>query len=662
MGNWTRRRVLKAAGAAGVVVAAGGLIEGHALWREVAGAPPPEGSAEAETPDRWPLAATGEAPILLVMNARAAPATGAYLAEILTAEGLNAFRAASHVALQADRLERFPLVLLSAGPLDTAAAEALRRYVARGGNLIAMRPPAHLADLFGVEPAPGQTADGSLRILPDHPAGRGFPAEPLQFHGPADHYRQAGASEIARLAGQAGDLPFPAVTVYRFGEGQAAMWAFDLAWSVALTRQGNPARRPPDPEVAREWRAHRLFEGWIDLDRIGIPQADEQMRLLSQLITWMLSERLPLPRLWYFPQGAPGVLVATGDAHNTPSDAVEEVLRRVEQRGGWFSVYYAPLPRNVLQRAWHRLLNRVKRPAPHVVQPEEVQEWRARGHEFGIHPYVEEGLEAGWQRYWEVFTGMGYGPVPPTVRTHRVLWSGWVETARVQARFGIRMNLDYYLVGPLFRKGNEEWAFGYFTGSGLPMRFVDESGRVLNIYQQPTLLVDEQLIGWTWEGAPRFPPERAVEISRDMLGRVAAGMGGAIAIQAHVDPFTIGGDPAAAQATWLEGVLDAARAYGLPIWSAQQWLAFVEARARAAFEALHWDPASRRLRFQVRPGPLHPAPWAIGIPSEFQRMRLDRVEINGQEFPYQERPWRGIRYAWVQVPIGPLSVSCRYAD
>lgn len=69
----------------------------------------------------------------------------------------------------------------------------------------------------------------------------------------------------------------------------------------------------------------------------------------------------------------------------------------------------------------------------------------ARGHEFGIHPYVEEGLEAGWRRYYEVFTGMGYRPVPPTVRTHRVLWSGWVETARFQAVCGIRMNLDFYM-------------------------------------------------------------------------------------------------------------------------------------------------------------------------------------------------------------------------
>lgn len=44
-----------------------------------------------------------------------------------------------------------------------------------------------------------------------------------------------------------------------------------------------------------------------------------------------------MPRSWYFPTGAPRILIATGDAHKTPPDAVEEAMRRVEQRGEWFS-------------------------------------------------------------------------------------------------------------------------------------------------------------------------------------------------------------------------------------------------------------------------------------------------------------------------------------
>ncbi|MDW8186143.1 MAG: twin-arginine translocation signal domain-containing protein [Anaerolineae bacterium] len=660
MGNWTRRRFLKATGAAGLVAVSASVTGGYTLWRAVDGELPPEGSPYVENPEKG-TAMPREVPILLVENERGMPPTGAYLAEILRAEGLNAFQMSPLSAAREEFLERFPLVLLGAGPLDTTRAEGLRRYVARGGSLIAMRPPSHLADLFGVEPLAGQTAEGYLRILSEHPVGRGFPPEALQFHGPADHYRLAGAEEIARLATKNGDLPFPAVTIHRVGSGKAALWAFDLAWSVALTRQGNPAYANQERDGMHGLRAHELFEGWIDLDRVGIPQADEQMRLLSQLIAWMLADRLPLPRLWYFPAGAPGILIATGDAHNTPPDAVEEALRRVEQREGWFSVYYAPLPRNRAQRAWHRLLNWLERAAAHVVQPEHVRAWRERGHEFGIHPYVEEGLEAGWRRYWEAFTGMGYGPVPPTVRTHRVLWSGWVETARMQAKYGIRMNLDYYLVGPMFRKPDGDWAFGYFTGSGLPMRFVDEQGRLLAIYQQPTQLVDEQLIGWTWEGAPRFPPARAVEISRELLRGAAKGAWGAIGLQAHIDPFAIGGEAAIAQAAWLEGVLDAAVAYGLPIWSAHRWLQFVEARAGAIFQDLRWDPIARRLQFLILPGAAQEFEWEIGMPLAFQGLRLARVEVDGRPIVHRERPLRGIAYGWIALPMRPASVVGIYA-
>ena len=331
----------------------------------------------------------------------------------------------------------------------------------------------------------------------------------------------------------------------------------------------------------------------------------------------------------------------------------------MEKRGGTFSVYYAPLSRDRLQRAWHRLLDWIDRPAGHVVPPEHVRSWRARGHEFGIHPYVEEGLEAGWRRYWEVFAGMGYGPVPPTVRTHRVLWSGWVETARVQATYGIRMNLDFYHVGPMFRKADGEWVFGYFTGSGLPMRFVDEEGRVLDIYQQLTALVDEQLIGWTWPQAPRFPVSTALDISRALI-RNAVEQSEALALQAHVDPFAIGGEAAETQARWLEGVLDETAGRGIPIWSAQRWLEFVEARERTELEALRWDPESRTLHLRVTAPPV-PSRLTMALPLEVPGGRLSEVQLHGVSVPHSEWSWQGFPYAWIPLPSGILQISVRYA-
>ena len=52
------------------------------------------------------------------------------------------------------------------------------------------------------------------------------------------------------------------------------------------------------------------------MSRVAIPQADEQQRLLANLVTQMSLDRMPLPRLWYLPRGAKAAVVMTGDDHD----------------------------------------------------------------------------------------------------------------------------------------------------------------------------------------------------------------------------------------------------------------------------------------------------------------------------------------------------------
>ena len=51
------------------------------------------------------------------------------------------------------------------------------------------------------------------------------------------------------------------------------------------------------------------------MSKIAIPQADEQQRLLINLITLMARDRMPLPRFWYFPRDLEAAVVMTGDDH-----------------------------------------------------------------------------------------------------------------------------------------------------------------------------------------------------------------------------------------------------------------------------------------------------------------------------------------------------------
>ena len=57
------------------------------------------------------------------------------------------------------------------------------------------------------------------------------------------------------------------------------------------------------------------------MDKVAIPQADEQQRLLIDLITEMNADRMPLPRFWYLPRGEKAAVVMTGDDHATGGTA-----------------------------------------------------------------------------------------------------------------------------------------------------------------------------------------------------------------------------------------------------------------------------------------------------------------------------------------------------
>lgn len=606
-----------------------------------------------------------EAPLLVLTNPAADPDFGAYLIEILRTEGLAMLQSAPLEQAGAVELAGFSVVVLAPGPVRDDQVALLRAYVARGGALVGIRPDAKLAGLFGVRPLGAAAPGDYLHVLAGPAELDGLDETILQLHGPYDRLALDGARVVARSGN--GD---PLVTLHRFGEGMTALWAFDLARCVALIRQGNPAAAGQERDDLEGLRATDLFVDWIDLDHIGVPQADEHQRLLVRIIEELAAAGPPLPRLWYFPGGAPALIVATGDAHGSRVSHIEQLLGPVERRGGTVSVYYTPPRTGTLRRLARKarwsveeipVLSGLFKDDDPIPSPAILAKWRERGHEFGMHPYVEDGLETGYNLYWSEFIKYGYGPLPPTVRTHRILWYGWVDNALVQARYGVRMNLDHYHAGGVVRRADGAWVAGYLSGTGLPMRFVDERGALLSVYQQPTHLVDEHLMSVFDTGHEAgFDGATAAKVTIAQIGESARRYPAALGLQCHVDPFLFGGEKAANVGHWLNESLDYAVAQGMPVLSAERWLAFTEARTAAHAERVTWDATTRQLAFQLS-FPANPggAP-AVLLPLRHGAATLREIRVNGNASRQAERRLAGRRYALVTVPAGRSRIEADY--
>ena len=107
---------------------------------------------------------------------------------------------------------------------------------------------------------------------------------------------------------------------------------------------------------------------------MAIPQADEQQRLLANLIGTMNLDRKPLPRFWYFPNSAKAVVVATGDDHGNGGTA------------GRFDTYSANSPAGCVVAQWQclRFTSYVYPNEP--LTDSQAAAYNAQGFEIGLHP------------------------------------------------------------------------------------------------------------------------------------------------------------------------------------------------------------------------------------------------------------------------------------
>jgi len=275
----------------------------------------------------WSFTTESSPPQVLVVGSAANP-FGMYLGEVLRNEGVDAFTTIDASLISPTLLSGFDVVLLGDTSLNASQVSALSGWVNGGGNLIAMRPDKQLAGLLGLSDARSTLANAYLKVDTSGVPGAGIVGSTIQFHGTADRYTLNGATAVASLYSNATTATAnPAVTLRAVGSngGEAAAFTFDLARSVVYTRQGNPAWAGQERDGVVAVRPDDMFYGakagdvqpdWLDTSKIAIPQADEQQRLLVNLMTLMERDRMPLPHFWHLPRGKKAVVILSGDDHS----------------------------------------------------------------------------------------------------------------------------------------------------------------------------------------------------------------------------------------------------------------------------------------------------------------------------------------------------------
>lgn len=568
LSNATVYTVTVKGGASGAKDASNNALASNYAWSfTTAGAPAVEGPG---------------GPILVISSG--ANPFSRYPVEILRAEGLNEFRAEDLSMVTASELNNYDVVILGDVFVNATQATMFTNWVNAGGKLIAFKPNSSLNTLFGLNPTGGTLSDKYLAINNSGP-GVGIVNQTIQFHSTANLYTlTGGATALAMLYSDAVTATTnPAVTRRSVGSngGVAIAYAFDLARSIVYTRQGNPAwvgqKRDGTPGATR---SDDLYFGgnsdpdYVDFNKITIPQADEQQRFLTNIILQNNLGKRPLPRFWFLPSGHKAAIVMTGDDHANNG---------TEGRFNQYKTMGPNTPADVTNWTAVRGSSYLFNNTP--ISLSTVQGFIADGFEIGLHVntgcfnQTESQYEATLQQQLADFAAQFPGiPAPNTSRTHCIVWNDWASVAKVQARNGIRLDVNYYY-------WPAEWVNdrpGLFTGSAMPMRFADADGSVIDCYQVVTQLTDESNISYT-------------PFTNALLDKAVGTEGyyGVFATNMHTDENPHAGSDA---------IIASAQAHNVPIVSAKQMLTWLDGRNNSSFSAITWNANTLSFTVTAAPG------------------------------------------------------------
>jgi O-glycosyl hydrolase len=569
----------------------------------------------------------------------------AYTGEILKLEGFNEYdiKDADDETITSDYLNSFDVIILPHISINSTLASSLKKYVRAGGNLIAFRPAKNIADIFGLQALNDSLIDGYINIY------NGLVKNPLQIHGAAIKYEIAGATTTAKLySKQKTPTTFPAATTHKFGAGHAVALTYDLAKSICLTRQGNYLSAGEEKDGIKGIRAMDLFtNGWVDTNNNTLNQADVQMRLLSHAIETLTSEKIPLPRFWYFPDARNTLVTLTNDGEYSDEKDIDVQLADVEKEGGNMSLY---------------ILTAEK------VSKASTDAWQSRGNEISGHPDDTKNAERPtWQNMNDAISNKikelkdRYAiDSMHTIVNHWFVWCGTNENgdkdftaqAKIERAQGIGMDINY----AHYDNGSDQGHFlgsmgekqGNYTGSGLPLKFADMNGDVVDIYQHLNNVYDQQYMEHK-DSVGFFECFKGI-MDHSLNDEVYSYVG----VKCHNDEYFFSRGP-------LTKMLRYANEKQVPVWTANKLLRFLKAKDEASFSNITWS--NNRLSFAITSSLSHESSLTCMVPYYQGNKRPAAVSVNNKSITFSTRKINGGNYALFTVkPGNNYNVAVQYVN
>ncbi len=579
--------------------------------------------------------ATGK-PVLLVTST-ANPFT-TYYSEILKGEGLNEYETLDVSALTASALGTHRAVVLGETSLTDAQVALVTDYVEAGGQLIAMRPDKKLASLLGLTATASTLTDQYLKLSSASAVTAGITQSTMQFHGAADLYGLSGATALGTLYSNATlATSSPAVTTRAVGAngGHASAFTYDLAKSVVYTRQGNPAWAGQNRTGGALKRADDMFYGnavgdpqpdWVDLNKVQVPQADEQQHVLSNLLTQLTLDNQPLPKFWFLPNGKKAAVVMTGDDHG--NNGTTGRFRQFEQMS----------TANCNVANWECIRGTSYVFPGTAITAADATDFVNKGFELGVHVNTScaDATPAQYSQFLTSQLAQFQAQFPmvssvTTNRNHCIAWSDWNSVAKVESANGIRLDTNYYYFPP-------EWVQnrpGLYSGSGQLLKFADPDGTIVDNYQAVTQLTDES--GQTYP------------YNSNVLLDNAVGPNGYYAIITANHHTDVGVENESTQTVL------SAQARGIPVVSADQMLKWLDGRNESSFDNLTWNGNTATFSVSVGAGAQNLI--RAMLPLRSSTGALSTITSGSAGVPFTVETIKGVDYAFFSATTGSYTAT-----